>query len=82
MLKAPPLISMDLHFSEIKYHCRTYEDKNGPKLKKPSSVFWGHKTYLTISSTIMGRDSLTVSTLACHAADLGSNPAQGNDFFN
>ena len=28
------------------------------------------------------RDSLTVSTLACHAADPGSNPAQGDDFFN
>ena len=28
------------------------------------------------------RDSLTVSTLACHAADPGSNPAQGNDFIN
>ena len=28
------------------------------------------------------RDSLTVSTLACHAAGPGSNPAQGDDFFN
>ena len=28
------------------------------------------------------RDSLTVSTLACHAADPGSNPAQGDNFFN
>ena len=30
----------------------------------------------------MKRDSLTVSALACHAADQGSNPAQGNDCFN
>ena len=28
------------------------------------------------------RDSLTVSALTCHAADPGSNPAQGDDFFN
>ena len=28
------------------------------------------------------RDSLTVRALACHAADPGSNPAGGNDFFN
>ena len=28
------------------------------------------------------RDSLTVSALACHAADPGSNPAQGDNFFN
>ena len=26
--------------------------------------------------------SLTVSALVCHAADPGSNPARGNDFFN
>ena len=30
----------------------------------------------------MERDSLMVSPLACHAADLGSNPARGDDFFN
>ena len=28
------------------------------------------------------RDSLTVSVHACHAAEPGSNPAQGDDFFN
>ena len=28
------------------------------------------------------RDSLTVRALACHAADPGSNPAGGDDFFN
>ena len=28
------------------------------------------------------RDSLMVSALACHAADPGSDPAQGDDFFN
>ena len=27
------------------------------------------------------RDSLPVSAFACHAADPGSNPAQGDDFF-
>ena len=27
------------------------------------------------------RDSLTVRALACHAADPGSNPAQGDDVF-
>ena len=31
---------------------------------------------------VLERDSLTVSTLACHAADPGSNPAQSDDFFN
>ena len=31
---------------------------------------------------ILERDSLTVSALACHAADPGSNPAQGDDFVN
>ena len=33
-------------------------------------------TYLIRSE----HDSLTVSALACHAADPGSNPAQGDDF--
>ena len=28
------------------------------------------------------RDSLMVKALACHAADPGSNPAGGDDFFN
>ena len=28
------------------------------------------------------RNSLTVSELACHAGDPGSNPARGNDLFN
>ena len=32
--------------------------------------------------TISERDSLTISALACHAADPGSNPAQGGDFFD
>ena len=35
-------------------------------------------SFLSISE----RDSLTVSALVCHAADLGSNPAPGDDFFN
>ena len=33
-------------------------------------------------SRISERDSLTVRALACHAADPGSNPAGGDDFFN
>ena len=36
VLKAPPLISSDLHFSVIKCHCWTYDANIGPKLKKPS----------------------------------------------
>ena len=31
MLKTPPLISSDLHFSVFKCHCRTYDDNMGPK---------------------------------------------------
>ena len=31
---------------------------------------------------ISEHDSLTVRALACHAADPGSNPAGGDDFFN
>ena len=30
--------------------------------------------------TVTEHDSLTVSALACHAADPGSNPANGDDF--
>ena len=35
-----------------------------------------------VNINITEGDSLTVSTLACHAADMGSNPARGDDFFN
>ena len=31
---------------------------------------------------VLEHNSLTVSALACHALDWGSNPAQGDDFFN
>ena len=41
MLKAPPLKSLDLHFSVIKFQCRAYDDNIGPKLKKPSCVILG-----------------------------------------
>ena len=41
------------------------------------SDYWGDEV-----RPVSERDSLTVSMLACHAADLGSNPAQGDDFFN
>ena len=37
--------------------------------------------YLVFILRLSERDSITVSTLACHAADPGSNPAQGDDFF-
>ena len=30
MLKAHPLKSLDLYFSEIKYNCWTYDDNIGP----------------------------------------------------
>ena len=41
MLKAPPLKSLDLHFSVIKYHCWTYDDNISPKLKKQSFAILG-----------------------------------------
>ena len=41
-----------------------------------------HIVHLKNITTLSKRDSLTVSALACHAADPGSNPAQGDDFFN
>ena len=34
-----------------------------------------------VPSPVSERDSLTVRALACHAADPGSNPAGGDDFF-
>ena len=39
MLRAPPLISSDLHFSVLYCHCRTYNDTVGPKLQKRVIVF-------------------------------------------
>ena len=40
-------------------------------------------TYLTYYFNLLSdSDSLTVRALACHAADPGSNPAGGDDFFN
>ena len=42
---------------------------------KPPGVYF-------IKGYITERDSLTVRMLACHAADPGSNPARGDDFFN
>ena len=41
-----------------------------------------HRTYMGTLLKSSERDSLTVSALACHVADPGSNPAQGDDFFN
>ena len=41
MLKAPPLKSLDLHFSVIKCHCQTYDDNIGPKLKKAELCYFG-----------------------------------------
>ena len=41
VLKAPPLKSSDVHFSVIKFHCWTYDDNIGPKLKKPSFAILG-----------------------------------------
>ena len=38
-VRAPPLISSDLHFSVIYCHCRTYDDTVGPKLQKRVIVF-------------------------------------------
>ena len=40
--------------------------------------------YLLLRSPLLSSecDSLTVNGLACHAADLGSIPALGDDFFN
>ena len=35
-----------------------------------------------VSNAYMEGDSLMVRALACYAADPGSNPAGGNDFFN
>ena len=37
---------------------------------------------LNLKSSLQEHDSLTVRALASHAADPGSNPAGGNDFFN
>ena len=54
-------------------------------------VFLDHIAFVLQFSLVMStnqlsiqseRDSLTVSMLACHVADPGSNPAQGNNFFN
>ena len=46
--------------------------------------FWMWLQHLTttLADLISERDSLKVSALACHAADPGSNPAQGDDFVN
>ena len=41
MLKAPPLKSLDLHFSGIKCNCQTYDNNIAPKLKKPSFAIFG-----------------------------------------
>ena len=38
--------------------------------------------YLNKTGLQRERDSLTVTALACHAADPDSNPAGGDDFFN
>ena len=40
MLKAPPLISSNPHLSVIKCNCWTYGDNIGPRLKKPSFVYF------------------------------------------
>ena len=45
MLKAPPLISSDLHISELKCHCWTYYDNIVPKYHVPV-VFLRHWTQI------------------------------------
>ena len=58
MLKAPPLISSDLHFLVIKCHRRTYDDKIGPKYfdlgqreKKNLIAPLTNKDYSTVKNT-------------------------------
>ena len=41
MLKAPPIISSDLHFSVLFCYCQTYVDNIGQKLQKPRFVTLG-----------------------------------------
>ena len=43
-------------------------------------AMWAFQLY--VDKQVSKRDSLMVSQLACHAADPGSNPARGDDFFN
>ena len=50
---------------------------------EPDSVYTYVHTFIDKKiEQLSYRDSLTVSALACHAADPSSNPAQGDDFFN
>ena len=60
MLKAPPLISSDLHFSVIKCHCRTYDDNIGPKLKKLSFAILGVYNIFKIDCVLYS-DNLALS---------------------
>ena len=55
MLKAPPLISSDLHFLVIKCHCPTFDDNIGPKFKKSEVCNIGGIQYVQKIS-LMGID--------------------------
>ena len=52
----------------------------------PTTHNWpnGLEAYLTAVDSCVNfvKKLLIVSALACHATDPGSNPAQGDDFFN
>ena len=63
---------------KFKTNYYTWEGKLGPTNVDVKSLKCVCKKHVSI----LERDSLTVSALACHPADLGSNPAQGHYFFN
>ena len=52
MLKAPPIISLDLHFSALFCYCQTYVDNIGQKLQKPRFVTLGAYNFWAFSNML------------------------------
>ena len=56
MLKAPPLISLDLHLLVTKWNCQAYDVNIGPKLKNLSLVILGayYRAYSIVDLFLLG----------------------------
>ena len=64
----------------------TYTQSFSCNLRLKQIIIFGPKKplfgFIFNTSHLSERDSIMVSVLACHAANPGSNPARGDDFFN
>ena len=69
MLKAPPLISCDLHFSVLYCNSGTYDDNIGQNFQKPSfAIFVASYNCLYLFITLFNDPNTRIKILLCQAS--------------